>query len=251
MNHANEQNPSYLLGHLVSMVQKMENAQMENSISNSPWGEEMLLLFQANLESTMSILVKTIQNLPETVRTPQGVALQRSHIELSLKSIDFNFFDQNPLCPLGYQACFAGKSLEEWQKSNENAGQTPPPPPPAQVAKVNSDIPQEKDQHSRYLGEFMAYFHCMERGKGIIPPYEGQNQGEDSYLLFEMNFQNAWRLVQTGIPILPESVQFRGQELTMDQLKEAFQRLNHDKLTAGTLHKEGFLQGYQAILEKF
>lgn len=106
-----------------------------------------------------------------------------------------------------------------------------------------------RQDNSYYFGRFMGKLHGIEQGlgTGIL----SMERGQDYLLLLEVNFISTVQMSLASVRNFPNAVSYLGNVLTLEQLKEASQRLNVPELTGEQLDTSAFLQGYEELVDYF
>ncbi len=214
------ENPSYLLGVVLEEIQRMEEATGKSR--SADWGQQMLPLFQANLESTMQMVLSACGSFPPSTTTPDGRTLTLVQVEAQVKALDFGKIQGGNINEEDY---LAGYRRQEAPAESWTTG-----------------------SHSFNLGVFMGHLHCLEQGAGHTSAH---TTAEDNFLMLNLNFSTTWQMVVKSIGNLPKSVSLQDQTITLEELKVAYDALDLDILAEATLCSEDFTKGYQMVLDRY
>lgn len=229
---------SYLLGELVSKVQEVEEILVSKSQATA-WREDSFILFQANFANTAALLAQAILQLPEETKVESGEIHGRFHLEQEMKNINLSYLEKGGFQKEEYTLGYCGQAL-------------PATPTTGQSLPDNKEITgKENTLLSRDLGGFIALAHCMEVGNGTYRGKSEELYGEDIFFLLNLNFENTIGMLQHGISNLPSSVFFRGENLSKEELKAAYEPLANQELSPAILDKFGFVQGYDAVIARY
>lgn len=212
------QSPSYLLGQFVAMLQIMEESYQEHKQKGDDWGEQLLPLFHANFESTMSIGGKMMQMMPESVILPNGATFTLTEIIEQVQQIDLNYLEET------------GVETESYLQGYRNWRQ--------------GDAPVASD-HSYNLGVFMATVTCMELAANEMSSFGIVEKPEDILLVLQVNFDSTMELVKQILTTLPKSATFNEKSISISEVVHAYSVLDLEHLAENPLNKELFLQGFQ------
>ncbi len=223
---------SFVLGKFVYQVQAMEEAIPHQRKKGADWGEQVLTLFSANLESTLQMIEKIIGDLPESLTLPSGDLVSKGDLHGLLTEIDFLQLEslgiEKDVFLEGYHHPF---STEE----------------PVEEEKIF--VPEEEQSQSYYLGVFMGTLFCLEKAVAPQSLEPERDYGEDNFLLVEINLHTAMQLAQKTIATLPQVAEFRGKPITLKQLEEASAMLQQERLFGESLLKKEFLRGFQEVFD--
>ncbi|MFI3254657.1 MAG: hypothetical protein R3Y63_10020 [Eubacteriales bacterium] len=221
-----KENKSFLLGQFVFLVQAMEESLVSSPDKGENWGEQVLLLFKANLESTLQMMEKIISNFPESVAISSERIVSRGDLHKLVTKIDFSTMNSQDVLEeaflQGYQNPFGMKEEEE-----------------------------EKTSQSYYLGVFMGTLFCFEKAISPLPLEDGRNHGEDSFLLVNINFNTAMQMAEKTISTLPPTAELNGKGITLEDLQRAYRPLDKKSLANTVLEQEDFVFGFDQVLHLY
>lgn len=221
---------SYLLGDFVGIVQSMEDA-VEGAVpKGNHWGEHLLPLFTANMDSSMQLTAKIITHLPHTLTIKNGKEVSIQDLKVKLEALDIDILkkeiDEEEYVK-GYKSWF-GERISETTEQMEGS--------PNQCYN---------------LGVFMANLQTMEEA---ISVHQGDFSGskiEDILLLLETNFESTMQIVDKVLARLPETIVFQGRDLSIKQLIQARSRLDFQTLSSMPLDHDQFQRGYHFQRKEF
>lgn len=216
-------NPSYQLGQVLELLQVMEETLPQSKPKGKEWADQLLPLFQANLESTLQMVLKACSTLPPKVTVSDGRECTLSQVETLVKSIDFAKIQGGNINDEDYLSGYHGD-----------------PAPPQSWTTAS---------HSFTLGVFMGQLHCMEQASSTSS--DSATPAEDAYLMLNLNFSTTLQMIMKTIGTLPKTTQYHGKEITLEELKVAYDALDMDILTQSSLSKEEFEQGFQTVLDRY
>lgn len=238
---------SFFLGQLVAMIKKADPIQQS-------WDENAFVLFHANFNSTMGMLIKSIQTLYK--ESPQSL----SQLESKLKSLDFSLLEKEGVDEgqflKGYESDGLFLDLAETKPTQQD--KMPNPVMAVSQAPLSSNFPTyiEKNANtdremSRSLGHFIALVHCMELACGTFHGTAESMNGKDIFFLLHLNFENTLKMVINGIHNLPQQVEFKGKTIQLEQVKDASALLIHRDLSAEQLDHDSFLKAYDKLVAEY
>ncbi len=217
----NENNtPSYLLGTFVAMSQKMQEVDSATPARGQDWGEQVLPLFQANLDSTLQISEKALGSLPETAVLPCGRIIEKKDIVETFQKIDLGKLRGGCIQETEYLAGY-----HRWQDGTEDRS------------------PSEQ------LGRFLALVHFLEQVYLGDSHASFQHPGEDLYLMLEINFNSTLEIGKKVIQTLQTSQPATACALGLQDLKEAYEAVDFTAFAQEPLEKQDFLLGFQRQLD--
>ncbi len=219
-------NKNYMLGQFVYLVQAMEETQPNVPQKGTGWGEQILTLLTANLESTLQMMVKIISGLPDSVTIASGETISHGDLHHLVLEIDFSSMSSEDIVREdfldGYEHPFGEEVVEE-----------------------------EKNSQSYYLGVFMGTLFCLEQAVSSIPLEQGRDHGEDSFLLVNINFNTAMQMAEKTISSLPQTAELNGKSIALADLEKAYLPLEKETLGTATLSQEEFVYGFDQVLKKY
>lgn len=221
---------SYLLGKFVFYVQSMEETMPNVSPKGSDWGAQILPLFLANLDSTLQMMEKNLSTLPQSATLATGETLTRGDLQEIVNQIDFKILSDGQL------------EGDFFLKGYENQPLTPEKPAEPAV---------NEDSQSHLLGVFLGTLFALEKATTATPILPQRNHGEDSFLLFQINFNTALELTEKSISALPQTEEVYGKGVSISALKQAYQPLNKEILSTTPLVQGEFVHGFQQVLDKY
>lgn len=189
-------NPSYLLGTFLATVQSMEEAVPNKVPKGDDWGEQIFPLFSANLESTMQMAKTIVASLPPSVTIKEGQTITLDDLQNIVNRIDFAALQNGNIHKEDFIRGYHMDKTEDY------------------VAKPSN--------HSFNLGVFMASLYCMEQGS-LSHQDVNPNQGEDIFLMLNLNFENTMQMAEKVISTLPQTATFHGKEITIGDMKSAYE----------------------------
>lgn len=226
------QHSSFVLGKFVYQVQAMEEAMPPHGKKGADWGEQVLTLFSANLESTLQMMEKIIGDLPESLTLLSGDVVSKGELHGLLSEIDF------------VQLVKEGILREAFLEGYKHPFSVEEP-----VEEEEVFLPEEAQSQSYYLGVFMGTLFCLEKAVSHQSLEPERNHGEDNFLLVQINLHTVMQLAQKTIVTLPQEAEFYGKPITMKQLELASAMLQQEQLLGETLLQKDFLRGFQEVLD--
>lgn len=220
----NTPSDSYMLGKFVAMVQTMDESVPNHKPKGDDWGEQLLPLFYANLDSTMEMIGRVLRNTPSSVVTLRGEKLSQSQLQKLMESINFQSLRLDGVAKKGYLSGYLA-----WRGENE---------------RTPSD-------HSFNLGVFMAVLTCMETASKTKSATLIVNELEDIFLLLQVNFNNTLTLAEKILATLPATAAFMGKEISVDEVIQAYRVLDLPHFQEHPLDFASFQTGFQEVMADF
>lgn len=219
---------SFKLGSFTGMVQAMEDAVVGARPKGEQWGEHLLPLYMANIESTIQIASKIMSNLPKTAMI-NGVEVSVEEALTILKEIDIQLLEHNI-----HDDSFR-QGYHRWQ--DRDAG-------PVEVKDVSNPCYN--------LGVFIANLQCMEEAMLLSDPTSSPTAKiEHILLLLEMNLDSTMQIVDKILASLPETVIFKGKDISIEQLLKSRKLLSQMNLRELEFRKDIFMDGYHNQLRYY
>lgn len=222
---------SYLLGRFVGMVQAMEDAVAGVVPKGEHWGEHLLPLFTANMESSLDLFGKIISHLPSS-QWIRGREVSLEDVKQVFQRLDIGLLTEGILEKeyiRGYHQWFDGElPCESVEEEGLQGGDT-----------------------SFHLGVFLANLQCMEEYIAYRGGFVPECKIENILLLLELNFDSSMQIVDKVLSTLPETVVFKGQEVSIAQLRKARWHLEEDGISGLCLDLEQVKRGFTFQKEQF
>lgn len=216
---------SATLGEMVAMVEEIEEKQ-----GGTAWGEETIILFRANFDSTMTLLCSAIKRLKlteESLYTPSDF---QQHLSALDKEEEFCLDEE------GFSRGYYQKKGIDYPLKKDNTPKKPLEP------EGNPTL-------SWKIGEFFALVHCMEFGSGRYQ--EEELEGEGVLMMLALNFSSTLSMLQQGIQCLPEEAYFHQTKITLAQVKETWEPLAKEEISPAIINHASFLDGYNGQVAQY
>lgn len=244
----NLQSDSYLLGKFVGMVQGMEDAVPGAEQKGDHWGEHLLPLFTANMESSLHLASKIVGNLPRSLEV-SGKVLSVEDITRLLSSIDIEALKSN-IVEEEYISGYRNWKMSDTEETAETVKAS------VNCTEENSELITENTMNlemnvaystnpSYNLGVFLANLQCMEECIAEAGGDVSASRIENILLLIEMSFDSSMQIVDKILSTLPETTVFKGKEVSILQLKKARALLDVEGMSKTSLDVSEFKRGYE------
>lgn len=230
---------SYLCGSFLAMAQMVEELvlpTMETRGTN--WGDDILLLFQTNPESTMQLVTELLKKFPEKLHENNNIYqlddLIQIYKRIDMANIANVVVDKDDFIA-GYRSKIYDFS-EEWVETE---------------AEVNPLLSKESEEINFRVGMLVAKIQFMQEHSDSPLPPKGEAFMDDMALLLGTNKESCVQILLGSITHMPDFCMVGSILLTSREIQDLFLLIGVDKITSMEVNEEFLKKGYRKQVDYF
>lgn len=228
MNHM-----SYKSGVFCARLQRVaELAIPDYHKKGEQWAEDLLLLFEINLDSTIHLLEGVMEKCPTTLNVGNGQSMISELTGLYQEVLPY-LQSKEPMDKELFRHGFRADIYEEGEVIS-----------PSPVRNVYETL-----DFSTLLGILTARIQFMDELNNQFSHPKGFGFVEDVYLLSNNNFEGCTQFIQGMMAKLPQSVEFNGMILTLSDISGIAQAMTKDGFLKDGLERQRMRESYLQQVE--
>lgn len=222
---------SYLLGRIVGLLQVLEETVGGVAARGEHWGEYLLPLFMANMESSMQLAGRLVGQLDVSEGFEfAGRRFSLDDVKIILEKLDMEVLKEEIV---------EGEYVRGYHHWYEEVGEV------LSDVDIFEEVLERAGSPSYSLGIFLGNLKCMEEDIALATGLVPECRIENIMLLLEVNYESSMGIVDMILRKLPDTVVFRNRELSIEQLKKARVSLQENGMSGGILLFDEVKEGYE------